>query len=90
MAWQNTEAPPTELERINAVENFMQQLVLLLEVEPDLTRQNIGAWMQLCSASARAHGIETPRQTLALERLRERVLGASVDVERAPAGAWLS
>lgn len=90
MAWQNTEAPPTELERIDAVENFMQQLVLLLEVEPDLTRENIGAWMQLCSASARAHGMETPRQTLALERLRERVLGASVEVERAPAGGWLS
>lgn len=83
------DAPPTQPERIEAIEHFLQQLVVMLEVEPEITRENIGAWMQLCSASARAHGLESQRQTLALEHLRERVLGVSIDVERAPAGAWL-
>ncbi|WP_445287681.1 hypothetical protein [Variovorax atrisoli] len=86
----NPEALPTAVERIEAVENFLQQLVLLLEVEPDITRENIGAWMELCSASARAHGLQSRRQALAMEHLRARVLGPSLDIEHATPGAWLS
>lgn len=81
---------PTTHERIDAIEQFLQQLVLLLEVEPEITRENIAAWMLLCSASARTHGLESQRQTLALGSLRDRVLGRSIEVERPPAGAWLS
>ena len=84
------QAPPTNSERIEAVETFLQQLVLMLEVEPEITRENFSVWMQLCSASARAHGLETRRQTFVLDQLRERVLGTSIDVQRPAAGAWLS
>lgn len=84
------EALPTPSERIEAVETFLQQLVLMLEVEPEITRENIGAWMEVCSASARAHGLQSMRQTLALEHLRGRVLCSSLDVERATPGTWLS
>lgn len=84
------EALPTPSERIDAVETFLQQLVLMLEVEPEITRENIAAWMDVCSASARAHGLQSVRQTLALEHLRSRVLCNSLDIERPAPGAWLS
>jgi len=86
----NTNALPKAAERIEAIENFLQQLVLLLEVEPELTRENIGAWMDLCSHSARAHGLQTKRQAFAMTRLRERLLGPSLDIERVTPGTWLS
>lgn len=75
---------------MGAVEDFLQQLVVLLEVEPELTRENIGAWMELCSASARAHGLQSRRQALAVEHLRTRVLGPSLYIERATPDDWLS
>lgn len=81
---------PTPAERIDAVETFLQQLVLMLEVEPEITRENIGAWMDACSAGARAHGLQSTRQTMALEHLRSRVLSNSLDAERPAPGAWLS
>ena len=68
---------------MGAVEDFLQQLVVLLEVEPELTRENISAWMELCSASARAHGLQSTRQALAMEHLRTRMFGLSLDIERA-------
>ena len=36
---------PTLGERIDAIEKFLEQLVVLLEVEPDLSRANIAAWL---------------------------------------------
>ena len=52
---------PTPDERIDAIEKFLAQLVLLLEVEPDVNRETIGSWLQVCSAAARAHRAQTPR-----------------------------
>ncbi len=86
----NPEALPTLAERVEAMENFMQQFLLLVELEPELTRENIGAWMELCSHSARAHGLQTARQALAMTHLRARLLGPSLDIERVTPGAWLS
>lgn len=85
----HAETAPTLAERIDAIEQFLQQLVLLLEVEPELNRECIAAWIEITSASARAHGLETPRQRAALEQLCERVLSPAVDVLR-PKNGWLS
>lgn len=82
-------AVPTLAERIDAIEQFLQQLVLLLEVEPELNRESIAAWIEITSASARAHGLQTLRQRAAMEQLCERVLSPAVDVLR-PATGWLS
>lgn len=80
---------PTTTERIDAIEQFLQQLVLLLEVEPELSRESISAWFQVCAASARASGLEVPRSSAALEQLCARVLTSPVDVLR-PSGSWPS
>lgn len=80
---------PTLAERIDAIEQFLQQLVLLLEVEPDLNRESIAAWIEITTASASAQGLQTLRQRAALEQLCVRVLSPAVDVLR-PATGWLS
>ena len=80
---------PTLDERIGAVENFLQQLVLLLEVEPELTRENIAAWIELTNKCATAHGLQSPRERVAMDWLCERVLSPAVDVTR-PAPGRLS
>jgi len=80
---------PTLAERIDAIEQFLQQLVQLLEVEPNLSRENVVAWMEVMTASAGAQGLQALRQRAALERLCERVLSPAVDVLR-PASGWIS
>ena len=87
----NTDASPapTLAERIDAIEQFLQQLVLLLEVEPDLNRESIAAWIEITTASADARGLEALRQRAAMEQLCARVLAPAVDVIR-PASGWLS
>jgi len=79
---------PTPAERIDAIEQFLQQLVLLLEVEPEINRETVSAWIDVCSASALAHGARTPRQTMTLEGLCRRVLTPSVDVVRPAEARW--
>ena len=79
---------PTTSERIDAIEQFLQQLVVLLEVEPDISRETVSAWIAICSASALAHGVRTPQQTLTLEQLCRRVLTPAMDVVRPSALSW--
>ena len=79
---------PTPAERIDAIEQFLQQLVLLLEVEPDINRETVASWIDICSASALAHGARTPRQTMTLEGLCRRVLTPAVDVVRPAEARW--
>lgn len=73
---------PTPTERIDAIEQFLQQLVVLLEVESDINRETVSAWIAICSTSALAHGVRTLRQTKTLEQLCGRVLTPAVDVEQ--------
>jgi hypothetical protein len=73
---------PTPAERIDAIEQFLQQLVLLLEVEPDINRETVSAWIDICSASALAHGARTPRQAMTLQGLCRRVLTPAIEVLR--------
>lgn len=80
---------PTLAERIDAIEQFLQHLVQLLEVEPELTRENIAAWIEIATASAGAQGPHAARQHAAMARLCERVLSPVVDVIK-PASGWLS
>ncbi|WP_339091628.1 hypothetical protein [Variovorax paradoxus] len=80
---------PTLVERIDAIEQFLQQLLQLLEVEPDLNRENVAAWMEEMTASAGAQGLQALRQRAAMEQLCERVLSPAVDVLR-PANGWIS
>jgi hypothetical protein len=77
---------PTLAERIDAIEQFLQQLVQLLEVEPDLSRENIAAWIEITTASAGAQGLQALRQREAMAQLCERVLSPAVDVLRPAAG----
>jgi hypothetical protein len=80
---------PTLAERIDAIEQFLQQLVQLLEVEPDLNRESIAAWIEITTASADAQGLQALRQRAAMAQLCDRVLSPAVDVLR-PANGWLS
>ena len=80
---------PTLAERIDAIEHFLQQLVLLLEVEPDLNRESVAAWIEITNKSASAHGLQSERERIAMDQLCERVLSPAVDVLR-PASGWLS
>ena len=80
---------PTLAERIDAIEHFLQQLVLLLEVEPDLNRESVAAWIEITNKSASAHGLQSERERIAMNQLCERVLSPVVDVIR-PASGWLS
>ena len=74
---------PTLDERMGAVENFLQQLVVLLEVEPDLTRENIAAWIDLTNRCASAHGLQSLRERAAMEQLCSRVLSIPLDIAQA-------
>ena len=74
---------PTLVERVDAIEQFLQQLVLLLEVEPDLNRESVAAWIEITNKSASAHGLQSPRELAAMEQLCVRVLSPSVDVMQA-------
>jgi uncharacterized tellurite resistance protein B-like protein len=74
---------PTLDERMGAVENFLQQLVVLLEVEPELTRENIAAWIELTNRCASAHGLQSLRERAAMEQLCSRVLNIPLDIAQA-------
>ncbi|MNL28327.1 hypothetical protein D3C87_1499660 [compost metagenome] len=75
-------ASPTADERIDAIVRFLQQLVLLLEVEPDLNRESIAAWLEIVGRSERGHGLQTPRQQVAMDHLCASVLSPHVALER--------
>jgi hypothetical protein len=85
----NASPAPTLAERIDAIEQFLQQLVLLLEVEPDLNRESVAAWIEITNKSASAHGLQSLRQRAAMEHLCKRVLSPGVDVVQ-PASGWIS
>jgi len=74
---------PTLDERMGAVESFLQQLVVLLEVEPELTRGNIAAWIELTNRCASAHGLQSLRERAAMEQLCSRVLNIPLDIAQA-------
>lgn len=63
-------------ERIEAIEIFMQQLVFLLEVEPDISADKVRAWLSKCRAQLRSHQAVPGPVLVALGDLIERVTAA--------------
>lgn len=80
---------PTLAERVDALGQFLQQLVLLLEIEPDLNRETIAAWIEITNKSASAHGLQSVRERAAMEQLCQRVLSPAVEVQQL-ASEWVS
>lgn len=70
-----TTPPPTTEQRLEAMELFLQHLVLVLECEPTFTAEALDRW--LCAARQRmqATGSVQPGTRAALARLQQRVLG---------------
>lgn len=61
-------------DRVDAIELFLQQLVLLLEAEKDLTAENMAAWLIECRDRQRAHRVSGAPVLAAFGNLIERVL----------------
>ncbi len=80
---------PTLAERVDAIEQFLQQLVLLLEVEPELNRESVAAWIEITNKSATAHGLQSVEERAAMDQLCSRVLSFSVDIDQATPSASL-
>lgn len=70
-----TALQPTAEQRLDAMELFLQHLVLVAECEPAFTAEALDRW--LCSARQRmqATGSVAPGTRTALARLQQRVLG---------------
>lgn len=66
-------ATPSIEDRLNAIELLLQQLVLLLEAEPEVTAARLSAWAAIAAGAMRAHGSATEGQLAALARLVERL-----------------
>lgn len=66
--------PATE-DRITALELLLQNIVLLLEAEPDFTADALARWMQTAMQHMRAHSAATDAELAALARLVGKVSG---------------
>ena len=68
-----TTAPTTE-QRLFALETMLQQLVLVLECEPQFSAQALGRWMDIARKHMRMHQAATPGELDALDSLQRSVL----------------
>ena len=65
--------PPTD-HRIEALELFLQHLVLVLECEPRFTVARMRHWLGVATERMHATGSATPDTLAALARLQREVL----------------
>lgn len=65
--------PPTD-HRIEALELFLQHLVLVLECEPRFTAARMRHWLGVATERMHATGSATPGTLAALARLQREVL----------------
>lgn len=70
----NTAATPTSTNRIEAIELFMQHLVLVIECERPFTAQALDRWVGLCCDRMNTTGSTTPDTVAALRQLQRKVL----------------
>lgn len=70
-------AAPTLDQRVEALELFMQHLVLVVECEPQFTAEALARWMDVARQRMQATGSTQPDTQEALAVLQRRVLGAS-------------
>ena len=70
----NTAATPTSTNRIEAIELFMQHLVLVIECERPFTAHSLDRWVGLCCDRMDTTGSSTPATVAALRQLQRKVL----------------
>lgn len=67
-------ALPTIDQRVEALEMFMQHLVLMLESEPTFTAEALDRWLCVARQRMQATGSVAPSTRAALAQLQRRVL----------------
>lgn len=65
---------PTTAHRIEALELFMQHLVLVIECERPFTAHSLDRWVGLCCDRMDATGSTAPDTVAALRQLQRKVL----------------
>lgn len=70
----NTAATPTSTNRIEAIELFMQHLVLVIECERPFTAQALDRWVAMCCDRMDTTGSSAPATVAALRQLQRKVL----------------
>lgn len=65
---------PTTAHRIEALELFMQHLVLVIECERPFTAQALDRWVGLCCDRMDTIGSSAPATVAALRQLQRKVL----------------
>lgn len=70
----NTAATPTSTNRIEAIELFMQHLVLVIECERPFTAHSLDRWVGLCCDRMDTTGSTAPATVAALRQLQRKVL----------------
>ena len=70
----NTAATPTSTNRIEAIELFMQHLVLVIECERPFTAQALDRWVAMCCDRMDTTGSTAPATVAALRQLQRKVL----------------
>lgn len=68
-------AAPTLDQRVEALELFMQHLVLVVECETHFTAEALGRWMDIARARMRETASTSPGTQQALAALQHHVLG---------------
>lgn len=69
-----TALQPTAEQRLDAMELFLQHLVLVVECEPTFTAEALDRWLCATRQRMQATGSVAPRTQAALARLQRRVL----------------
>ena len=70
----NTAATPTSTNRIEAIELFIQHLVLVIECERPFTAHSLDRWVGLCCDRMDTTGSSAPATVAALRQLQRKVL----------------
>ena len=70
----NTAATPTSTNRIEAIELFIQHLVLVIECERPFTAHSLDRWVGLCCDRMDTTGSTAPATVAALRQLQRKVL----------------
>ena len=70
----NTAATPTSTNRIEAIELFMQHLVLVIECERPFTAHSLDRWVAMCCDRMDTTGSSAPATVAALRQLQRKVL----------------
>lgn len=71
---QTAAATPTTEERLEALELFMQHLLLVLECEPRFTAEAMARWLEMSRARMRKTGSVASSTEAALARLQTLLL----------------